>query len=310
MAATVTHHFFTKDVYRNLEANIREKLDQDIFNFFGKSFDVLFFSKKELGYFAHHNKVNAYFKNIVNFIKENHMEENKQVLSYLYGSICHYVLDSTVHPYIYYHAGVYSKKTKQNRGKHNYYEYMIDAILYKERNGKDIYKTNLVKEVFPKFKFEKELEQAINDVYLNTFSENNAFNLIKNGHRNYRFMMKHGMCSRFGIKKFLFRFTNLFPISIKLTSANYHIKKLDYKVMNREHNKWLHPVDKNINYHYSFDDLYDIALETAKKYITALDTALNGNDKEIKKVLKEIGDKSYATGLSCTNKRPMKYFYN
>ena len=43
MSATYTHHLFTQDVYKSLDINIKEKLDLDIFNLFGKSFDALFF---------------------------------------------------------------------------------------------------------------------------------------------------------------------------------------------------------------------------------------------------------------------------
>ena len=53
MSATYTHHLFTKDVYKSLDTNIKEKLDSDIFNLFGKSFDALFFYKPKLGSYAH-----------------------------------------------------------------------------------------------------------------------------------------------------------------------------------------------------------------------------------------------------------------
>lgn len=41
------------------------------------------------------------------------MNQNPQVLAYLYGSLCHYVLDSTIHPFIYYYGGKYEHLIKK-----------------------------------------------------------------------------------------------------------------------------------------------------------------------------------------------------
>ena len=41
MPATYTHHLFTKDVYKALDINIQKKLDSNLFDLFGKSFDAL-----------------------------------------------------------------------------------------------------------------------------------------------------------------------------------------------------------------------------------------------------------------------------
>ena len=72
MSATYTHHLFTKDVYKSLDTNIKEKLDSDIFNLFGKSFDALFFYKPKLGSYAHNHEANLYFANIIYYLREHH----------------------------------------------------------------------------------------------------------------------------------------------------------------------------------------------------------------------------------------------
>ena len=114
MPATYTHHIFTKDVLKVVDLDVKEKLEkkEDLFNLFGKSFDILFFSKAKLGHFAHKNHVNLYFQNILKYIKENRLEDNEEVLAYLYGSLCHYILDSTIHPYIVYKTGKFNIKNK------------------------------------------------------------------------------------------------------------------------------------------------------------------------------------------------------
>lgn len=315
MPATYTHHIFTKDVFKVLNEITQNRIKDDIntFNLFGKSFDILFFSNSHLGHKAHNYNSSLYFENMIKYIKNHNLENDSQVLAYLYGSICHYVLDSTVHPYVFYYTGRYKHKDKSThkyRGLHSYFEYMIDAIIYKERNNKEIYKTNLTKEVFPKLNFTDSLKDMINFVYKETFNYDNGFADIKRGRRNYAFLMKYGMCSRFGIRKFFIKFVDFLHIfkGSKYSNCNYHITKLDTSVLNLKHKKWYYPVDKKINYHYSFYDLYDIAIEKARKIINDLDDALNKDDKNIKKVLREIGNLSYTTGKNINKKNEMKYF--
>ncbi len=303
MPATYTHHTFTKDVYKVLDDEVKEKLKDhvDIFNLFGKSFDVLFFVKAKLGHFAHKHSSNLYFENIIKYIRENKLINNGEVLAYLYGSICHYVLDSTCHPYIYYKTGKYNmkdKKTYKYKGKHNYLEYMIDADLYYERNRKMITRASLAREIFPAVTFSNELSKTIDYAYKNTFCAIDIDKAILKGYRNYRFVMKHVMESRLGIKAFIYKLidkTKLFK-RWELTSTCYYIKKIDKSVLNLEHKKWYYPVSRQVSYHYSFYDLYDLSIEKARKLINLVDKALKSDDKEITKALKEIGNLNYCTG--------------
>jgi len=313
MPATYTHHIFTKDVYKVINENIKDKIDKDIFNLFGKSFDILYFSKPIIGRYAHNHNSNLYFQNIIKYIRKNNLFNNAQVLAYLYGSICHYVLDSTIHPYVFYKTGLHSyrnKLTKKYKGKHNYMEYMIDAIIYEERNNKKIYKAKLGKEMFPKIKFNKELGNIIDYTYFDTFNFQNVSKYIKKGYKNYKFVVKYIMQSKYGIKYYIYKFLDLFNIFKKrvLTNVCYYIKKLDYSVLNLEHKKWFYPVDKKISFHYSFYDLYDVSIEKARKIINDLDNVIDKDEKELKKVLKNIGNLSYSTGKNVDKYYPMKYF--
>lgn len=315
MPATYTHHLFVKDVYKVINDDVKKKLNNhlDLFYLFGKSFDVLFFSKPRLGCYAHDNHVNLYFANIIKKIRDENLFSDGEVLSYLYGSICHYVLDSTIHPYVFYKTGKYNlgdKKTKVYKGAHDKMEYMIDAILYQERNQKSIYKANLRKEVFTKYHFSSQFNKILDNFYLDTFHVKSAHKYIQRGIRNYSFILGHVMTSRFGFKYRLYQLFDFCHLSKRSLLANYcyYIKKLDYSYLNKEHKKWYYPVDKKISYHYSFYDLYDIAIERARILINQLDYALDKDEKDIKKVLREIGNLSYATGKNADKHYVMKYF--
>ena len=50
----------------------------------------------------HVEKVGDYFVCLMDEIKANNLLENPNAIAYLYGAICHYALDITTHPLIYY----------------------------------------------------------------------------------------------------------------------------------------------------------------------------------------------------------------
>lgn len=315
MPATYTHHLFTKDVYKSLNSNIQGKLNVNIFDLFGKSFDVFFFYKPKIGSYMHKNHANLYFANIISYLRNHHETHNSELLSYLYGSVCHYVLDSTAHPFIYYYSGKYDKKDKKTyhyRGGHDYMELMIDAILCKERNYQSIQKCHLASSVFPRLTFTKNLQAIINQVYQETFDINRGWKLYFKSCHRYRFIFKHLMCSRFGIKKIGYTFLDYLPIrsAIKLQNLCYYVSNLDYQVLNLEHKKWCYPVDRKISFHYSFYDLYDVAVVKAVRLISLINESLDKDEKAIKKVLKEIGNLGYGTGVNENRKVTMKYFAN
>ena len=59
-----------------------------------------------------------------------------------------------------------------------------------------------------------------------------------------------------------------------------------------------------------FYDLYDIAIIKAIRLISLIDESIDKDEKAIKKVLKEIGNLGYGTGVNENRKVYMKYFAN
>jgi len=315
MPCTYTHHIFAKDVLKACNSDVKNRIvnNENTFYVFAQSFDIAFFKNYSFGHYAHTHNSNLYFTNIIKYIRDNDLCDNSQVMAYLYGSVCHYVLDTIVHPYVFYKTGNFyykNKKTKKYKGHHNYLEYMIDAIIYEERTNKNIYKANLSNIMLPKIEFSKELSNTIDYACLNAFERNNAIKLFRIGLKNFRFIVSHGFQSRFGIKYFIYKILDKINFSKKRKLSNmcYYIKKLDYSVLNVEHKKWNYPVDKKMSFHYSFYDLYDVAVERARYLINNLDNVIDKDEKQVKKALKEIGNLSYTTGKNVDNKSTMKYF--
>ena len=98
MPSSVTHSYFSVDVYNRIDKNIKNKLKNNIE-------DLKTFSQGPDPYFFYDFHLTKRSKEIY---KINY--SNGQVMTYLYGHICHFVLDTTIHPLTIYNTGVYDKK--------------------------------------------------------------------------------------------------------------------------------------------------------------------------------------------------------
>ena len=142
MSSSVTHYYFGLDVLEKSNSRIKRKINSslNLFKIFCQGPDPYFFydfhltktskSIYEINRAMQHSKVNNHFISLINYINQKNYYSNSQVVAYLYGQICHFVLDSTMHPYIIYIAGKYDKNvsnTYKYNGLHEEMEYYIDC---------------------------------------------------------------------------------------------------------------------------------------------------------------------------------------
>ena len=122
MPATMTHACFAKDVYDILPDDIKNSLSISRLKMFGQSTDSLMFYNllslspgkdiRKFQSFFHRNQSQEFFLNLIRYIKDNYINDS-DTLSFLVGFICHYILDSTIHPYIFYKTGNFIKGKKE-----------------------------------------------------------------------------------------------------------------------------------------------------------------------------------------------------
>ena len=122
MPSSMTHTYFGIDVYNKLNKTSKNKIKDNIeyFKLFTQGSDPFMFyhffigekAKKiaKIQYMMHTTKTREFFISTINYIHNNNLKDNSIIMSYLYGQICHFVLDSTVHPYIIYNTGMYDEK--------------------------------------------------------------------------------------------------------------------------------------------------------------------------------------------------------
>ena len=321
MPATAVHAYFAQDLNDILPKEIKNKLDVDRLKTFGQSTDSLMFYNlfsilpgkkiRDFQKYFHTNKTQDFFVNLINYIKENDYTEDIDVNSFLVGTICHYVLDSTVHPYIYYKTGYFNKNDKSTykyNNVHTFMETFLDNDMIKRRESINPYKFNISKFSFDTSKFSNELNDTIKYTFKETFDVDNMDKIYYKSLKQMRNSIFIFRQDRYGIKKFFYKLADTFTSKrvFRFEAISYHYPLNDrHNFLNENHKLWRNPCDYSLASEESFLDLYLKALKLAKVMICASFDYINGKDIELEKV---FINKSYITGLDCELDKELKYF--
>ena len=324
MPSTVTHSYFIMDVYDKLpiKRKIFLKNEQNNLKTFAQSMDVLnfYFSPnlkkgkkvRNFAYYFHTQKTGEYLVTLINYIKYNYYSNNPQVMAFLYGMIAHYILDSTVHPYVYYKTGNFDKKdttTFKYNGKHHELELMIDKYMIKIRENKLPYKFKHYKHCIKTTDYNNEFIDVLNFSFRETYKINRMDDVLKRSTKNMKLAFKLLRYDPVGIKAKLYKIADFITPKnfLKTKFISYYAMPTTYEFcLNTEHKKWYNPTSKTKKYTYSFIDLYLQALNKTISIIKEIDQYIY-NDKKIN-LEKVIGNLSYKSGIDLNKKQPLKYF--
>lgn len=321
MPATITHAYFAKDVYDILPTNIKKKANVERIKMFGQSTDPLMFYNlfsilpgkniRKFQHTFHTTKSQEFFLNLINFIKDNDYQNDSDVCSFLIGFICHYVLDSTVHPYVIYKTGE-MKKGKPETYKYNqihaFMEAFIDNDMIRRRDKSNPYNFPLEKFCFETSKFSNSLDKVIKNTFKQTFNIDNMDKIYYKAVKQMRMALVLFRKDRYGFKRNIYKFIDTFTTksTFRFEAVSYHYPLKDrHNFLNSNHQLWRNPTSYNMTSTESFIDLYLKALKLAKVLVCASFDYLNGKDIELDKIFINT---SYVTGLDCNLKKELKYF--
>ena len=324
MPATATHAFFAEDLYNKLDDKTKQKIhnEKKSLLMFSQNTDALMFYNitnlkkgkaiRKFQYTFHITETNNFFYNLITYIKDNNYYNNPKVLTFLYGFISHFCLDSTIHPYIFYKTGDFNKKDKKTfkyNGLHHHMEIFLDNTLISERKNKNYKKFNISTYCFDLRKFSKELNDTIDYTFNKTFKIKNMSTIYYTSLKQMKNFLTLFRKDSYGIKKIGYKLID------KVTPRNTFVfNYLSYNqsledtnnYLNLNHKKWNYPVDKKIVSIKSFYDLYDTALKDSLYIIKEINNYFYNNKKlDIDKLFK---NKSYITGIDCNSKLKQKYF--
>lgn len=324
MPSIYTHYNFGLDVLKKLDKKTSTMINgkNDYYNLFNESFDTLYYYNflslkkgkniREFAHYMHRSNSTQLFLNIINYIKDNNLEDNKEVICFLYGLINHYSLDTTMHPYLNYKSGRFNKldkSTKKYKGIHTNMELMIDRYFYETTTNKNWNDYKIYNDFLKDLNFSNELKNTIDDVFYETFNKQNMAFIFEKSNKDSRTIYKLLVKDKYGIKKFLYSLVDLVTPSKKdkYKSYSWHVETADEFLLNNEHRAWCNPIDNDIMYEDSLMDLYNKATHYSLELIKEINNVIY-RDKKIDKLVLLLGNKNYETGYPIEDKRILKYF--
>ena len=319
MPNIITHKIFAEEVLDRLTkkdiATIIEKHPQ-IYYIGSNGPDFLFFSHMKpletlknhtlnhLGSRMHAGHINDFYKVAIESIQQQTDEEVKEnMIAYLFGHLCHWALDKTAHPYIFYRTGTCKGVSA---GYHHRFESMMDTMMLEKFKGisiKDYHCSDICE-------FDEDILKAIARVYVPCAKK--VYHVDVKVHD-----LRETLSSWCDIQKLLYdprnvKYTILKGVEAVLhqpwrISGNIVKAKIDprYDVLNEEHSEWRHPCDDTIVSHASFMDLFYEAVDTAIEVIGKAYGCIEYG-APISSVLEVLKDQAYDTGMD--GEREIKYY--
>ena len=252
--------------------------------------DALILTDYKLFELQHIKNTRDYFKTLIKLIKNNKLQDNSEVMAFLYGQIDHFILDIIMHPLIFYMTDEMPKDHLMD--PHGIVENLIDDyVVWKfDKNEKVYYHKKGISD--------KKLMKLINDAYKKVYHANNIS-------LKYSFGM-----TLMNIYDSLIRRDKLFLAKsvmklINFGDISYHNNyKVALPYLNLNHDEWFDPETGEKHYE-SFDNLWDKACEVALETIQDVNQYLY-QDKKLRNPIIN-SDTSFNTGRPCNEGQTKRF---
>lgn len=168
MANYSSHIIMAEKLYCKLKN--KDNINKEYMKLFSCGQDLTFLNRS---YFkeTHTGSSRKFFINTIKYIKDNNLQNNELVMSYLYGHISHYAFDITIHPFV---GEVLNEiKSKSVIKPHTYLECEMDKYLIKKYGKIDFSFMNR------KIINDKVLRNMINTTYRTTYGFLNVSHLYE-----------------------------------------------------------------------------------------------------------------------------------
>lgn len=295
MPAFCTHYLFFEELEQWIKDNNCVTLypkscaigtqGPDIF-FFHRAIPVIMKGKahREIGTSLHQAKPEDIFSALLDYYNQR---PNPIALSYIYGFILHYALDSVCHPYVYAKEREMTNANKHihHSSAHNKIEMSLDSyMLYQKKgltNSKDFDGSSTINCTRTE---RLEIAKIIQYVVANVLKEEIEINEVITAIEDTIFFQsilrdKHStitnMCKI--IETPMGPFIHYFKLSSMIRPKSY---KSGIKYANLEKEIWQSPYDE-IENNSSFEELFDLAKDKAKDMIIKFNKNINGNKTNI-----------------------------
>ncbi len=319
MPNIITHKIFAETIAKQcMNHDVKALLEKHIqlFGIGANGPDFLFFyhmrpwemmrehSLNHIGSALHSTHVNAfYYRAMMVIQKEANAAIQERELAYVMGHLCHWALDMTSHPYIFYRTG---NGRGMSAGRHHRFESVLDAVmlrLYHQKNIRE-YRTYEICE------FDRDMLQAIARIYIPAIKAS----LNKTIHVS---QLRQALESWKDVQRMLYDPKDIKVKILKgiekiihqplLISGNVVPCEIDdtLDVLNLRGQLWLHPCDKEECHHNGFLDLFEQAQIVALQAVECLYNVVMHKHDSLS-LLNILRDRAYDSGRE--GGVEMKYF--
>ncbi len=167
MPGFISHTVMARDVYNE----INRKCSLEYILTYSLGGDLCKYAKCR--YDSHHKDMDKFIYNMADYIKDNNLLDDKEVMGVLYGHICHYIMDSIIHPLV----RKMDKECLNNKKNHTLIEEYYDTYLVKIKYG--VSKQKYAKERLLNAKMKKKISEMIDYVYMETYNTNKVSKYYK-----------------------------------------------------------------------------------------------------------------------------------
>lgn len=319
MPNIITHKIFAEEVLEHLgKQDIKELIHRypQIFYIGSNGPDFLFFhhalpwqafkshTLNRLGSAMHAGHINDFYRIALRCIKEQKKQDVKEMMSvYLFGHLCHWALDKTTHPYIFYRTG---NCKGVSAGYHHRFESMMDTMMLDKFHHISIkdYRSYEICE------YDEEILRAIARIYVPVAKE--VYHVDVKVHD-----LREALNDWYDIQKLLYDPKNVKYTMLKgvegiarkpwFISGNVVKSKIDdrYDILNEEKNTWVHPCDDTIQSNASFLEMFTQGIDTAIAVIEKAYGCIEYDAKD-QAVLDILKNQAYDSGMD--GECEMKYF--
>ena len=243
MANYTSHAIMANEVYKQLKDINKIEINNDYLNFFSMGQDFTF-TDSNLFDETHNLYSKAFFINTIKYIKENKIYENEVIMSYLYGHIVHYALDTIIHPYVYYITD--NMESYGIITPHNVVECYVDKYMLSNNEfWFDYLNNNLLDDI--------EIKNIINYTYDKTYKTNKKISSY------YKYTQKIVIIIN-KLIQLAYKKENLFS---KLKSK-YNIEYNNF--INKKRDEWVNPLT-GLNCNDSIDDIINKSISKSLEMI-------------------------------------------
>lgn len=246
----------------------------------------------------HSGKPTAFFKPILEKVKK---QQDETLIAFAAGFICHHALDSTAHPYVYYHVATVNDHMP---GLHRIFEKQLDYAILTE------FALNVKQyQGYHKVKVKQDDLAKLSLLVQQGAKEGLGIDIDEHwyGYAAQSFYKGEKLLyDPYGVKKnvliWLGRFVGKEDLAREMMMPKTYDEQLD--AFNRKKQVWYNPTDENVSSAGTFLQIFDLAAKKAANALAMLEKYLD-DQATLQQVLDCIGDGSYENGAV---DKPMYYF--